>query len=110
MRVDIPSWRDKAAAKRASTYHKIPEHWRLDPSEIERASQQRNLTGSFIEKYLSTEEILITRKDTITILEALRTRTYSSLQVVEAFCKRAAIAHQIVSIVMIFGSGSRLTL
>ncbi|KAL9085591.1 MAG: hypothetical protein Q9159_004630 [Coniocarpon cinnabarinum] len=95
MRREDVSWKAKAAAKRASTYGKIPQQWRLDQAEIDKASRQRNITGPFIEQYLTTEEILITREHAVGITDAISNRQYTSVQVVGAFCKRAAIAHQI---------------
>ncbi|KAI9652013.1 MAG: hypothetical protein M1831_007254 [Alyxoria varia] len=95
MTADNQTWEAKAAAKRASTLEKIPPRWRLEPGEKEKASQQRNITGTFIEQYLSTDEISITGQNPFSLLSKIGSGTYSSIQVVDAFCKRAAIAHQI---------------
>jgi amidase len=91
------SWEAKAAAKRASTLAKIPPEWLLDKKEIEKGLKQRNLTGPFIEQYLSPEEVAIIHQGSTTLVEKIRERELSAVQVTRAFCKTAAIAHQIVS-------------
>lgn len=101
MRVDQQPWEIKAAEKRASTYAKIPLEWRLSAAELERASKQRDLTGSFIEGFLEPNEIAIINMDSIPIVEAIMSRKLSAVEVTRAFCKTAAIAHQIVSWVWI---------
>ena len=91
------SWESKAAKKRASTLAKIPPEWRLSPTDLERASRQRDLTGSFIEGFLDANEIAIVNMDSVTLVEAIKTRKLSAVEVAKAFCKTAAVAHQIVS-------------
>ncbi|KAG8626036.1 hypothetical protein KVT40_006437 [Elsinoe batatas] len=48
MSVSNVSWQEKARAKRTETLAKIPEEWRLSSDDLERARQQRDLTGPFI--------------------------------------------------------------
>jgi amidase len=91
------SWELMAAAKRSSTLAKIPKEWLLDPADLEKASRQRDLAGPFIEQYLSAEEIAIVRQDSVSIVTSIHKGEYSAVQVARAFCKVAAIAHQIVS-------------
>lgn len=64
-RVETPSREARAAAKRASTYSKISEHWTLAPHENEKenAARHRNLAGAFIEQHLSVKQASVTRKD-----------------------------------------------
>jgi predicted solute-binding protein len=97
MLVKGKAWEIKAAAKRSSTLAKIPKEWLLDSADLEKASRQRDLTGAFIEQYLSAEEIIIVRQDSVSIVTSLHKGEYSTVQVTRAFCKAAAIAHQIVS-------------
>ena len=98
MIVQSPTWEQKAATKRADTQAKIPEEWILSTEELEKASKQRNLTGPFIEQYLSPEEIIITKNGATILCERLRKGNYRSVDVVRAFCKRAAVAQQIVGV------------
>ena len=90
-------WEAKAAAKRASTLNKIPLEWRLSPEDLERASVQRDLTGPFIQGFLKVGDISIISMDSVPLVSALREGTLTAVQVSTAFCKTAAIAHQIVS-------------
>lgn len=91
------SWEAKAAAKRSSTHAKIPKEWLLDQEDLAKAAKQRDLTGPFIEQYLTAEEVSIIRQGSVLIINNIRNGEYSAQQVTHAFCKTAAIAHQIVS-------------
>ena len=91
------SWEARAAEKRADTLAKIPLEWRLSPAELERASQQRDLTGPFMEGFLSPDEVAIVNMDSVSLVNAIKARELSAVKVTRSFCKTAAIAHQIVS-------------
>ena len=90
------SWKDRAAAKRAETLNKILPEWRLSADDLERASQQREITGPFIEQFLDKDEISVTSMTSVPLLKALAEQKWSAVQVATAFCRRAAVAHQIV--------------
>ena len=89
-------WEAIAAKKRASTQARIPQEWTLTKDQLDKASRQRNLTGKFIEKYLSDQEIKITRLPATVIVSHVSNGIHSALSVTKAFCKRAAIAQQMV--------------
>ncbi|RMJ11864.1 hypothetical protein CDV36_008521 [Fusarium kuroshium] len=89
------SWEARAAAKRAATLEKIPQPWRLVPEDLERARQQRDLTGSFINGLLDKQTISITSMDSLPILELISSGKLSAIEVTTAFCKTTAVAHQI---------------
>ncbi|OTB07283.1 hypothetical protein M426DRAFT_318298 [Hypoxylon sp. CI-4A] len=89
------NWEAKAAAKRASTSAKIPPEWRLGPDDVKKASKQRDLTGPFIQQFLDAKDIAILSMDSIPIANAVREGNLTSLEVTTAFCKAAAVAHQI---------------
>ncbi len=95
--METQSWEARAAAKRADTLDKIPKEWRLSAADLTRAEAQRDLTGSFIEQFLTPEEIAITTKDSVSLVNEIKERQLTAVQVTTAFCKRAAIAHQIVN-------------
>lgn len=95
----VESWQERAAAKRASILAEIPAAWRLDKTDLERAEKQRVLAGPFIEQLLGADTLSIVGKDSVPLVDAIKNGTYTSEQVTEAFCKSAAIIHQIVSIV-----------
>jgi len=90
------SWKDRAATKRAETLNKIHPEWRLTADDLERANQQRDITGPFIEQFLDKDEVSITSLASVPLLKALAERKWSAVQVATAFCRRAAVAHQIV--------------
>lgn len=96
MTVERLSWQARAAAKVADTHSKIGDHWLLDPKDIERAKQQRQLSGTFMEGFLTEDELDIVRTDSVPLVESLKTGKRSAVQVTRAFCKAAAVAHQIV--------------
>lgn len=65
--------------------------------DLELASKQRDLTGPFfIQKYPDTDTISIVTKDSVLLVQAIRNGKLTSLKVTTAFCKTAAVAHQIV--------------
>ena len=89
------SWKDRAAAKVAHTASKIPSQWRLSQEDRAKARDQKTLTGSFVGSFLSKREVEIVGLDSIALVEELAAGTLGSLEVTEAYCKIAAIAHQI---------------
>lgn len=89
------SWESKAAAKRSSTNAKIPQEWQLSNAELEKAAKQKDLTGSFIEQYLTPDEGFIVAQDANKLAENIRSGEWTAKTVAQAFCKSAAIAHQI---------------
>lgn len=90
-------WEVRAAAKRADTLNKIYPQWRLSAGDIKQASKQKKLTGSFIQGFLSSQDIPILSMDSVPIVNAIKQGQLTSVQVTTAFCKAAAVAHQIVS-------------
>lgn len=95
--MDENSWEARAAVKRAATLDKIPSEWRLSSEDLEQAHSQRDITGSFIEQFLDEETVSITSLKTVQILIAVSEQELTTTEVVRAFCRRAAVAHQIVS-------------
>jgi hypothetical protein len=90
------TWRAKAKAKTQATLAKIPNEWRLPKEELDEAGAQRDITGSFIEQYLDESELRITKEEATTLVSKLQRGQLTARQVTLAFCKSAAIAHQIV--------------
>ena len=89
-------WEARAAAKRASIAAKIPSDWRLSERDLKKAEDRRNLTGSFIEQYLTDHERMITGLSAVSLLSKIRDKDLTALEVTSAFCKRTAIAQQMV--------------
>lgn len=89
------TWRAQGEAKRQAILDAIPEKWRLKDS-IPSATEQRDVTGSYIQQFLSNREIEITETDAVDIAAQTSSGHWSALEVTEAFCHRAALAHQLV--------------
>jgi amidase len=89
------SWQERAAAKVADIASQIPERWRIIQEDRDRAAKERQLNGSFIQSFLSQSENKIVNTDSPELCKQLASRSLSSLEVTEAFCKSAAIAQQI---------------
>lgn len=94
-------WQALVAAKRKRLDAQIPSEWRL--SDDFRASVPAN--GHLIEAdiarrsgILSDKELDISEKfSAVELLKNLAERKFSAVDVTTAFCKRAAIAQQLVS-------------
>jgi amidase len=94
MATDSP-WLTQGKAKRQSILDAIPAKWRLaDP--VPPATEVRDVTGSYIQQYLSDREIEITESDAVHIAAQTTTGRWPAVEVAEAFCHRAALAHQLV--------------
>jgi amidase len=97
---DLPSWQTISADYRKKAASKIPVGWRLSPSIISTISEHSTHSVLDIPRscgILTAEEIDITEKyDAVTLIDFLATGKITSLAVTTAFCKRAAIAQQLV--------------
>lgn len=91
----MSSWKEVAQAKRASIRAKIPEKWLL--SSIPSVQEQKDVTGKYIQQFLTEREIEITETDAVGIVAKTTTGAWKAREVTEAFCHRAALAHQLVS-------------
>lgn len=90
-----PTWQEVAAKRSHDINSKIPEAWRLSAKVLENHKPMDLPRDSGI---LTLRELNITELRAIDILAAIRERKISAVEVTRAFCKRAAIAHQVVSI------------
>jgi amidase len=88
-------WAVLAKEKRDSVNALIPKSWLL-PSPLPPTSEQRDVTGKYIQQYLSPREIEITETDAVGIVKKTTSAEWKAREVAEAFCHRAALAHQMV--------------
>ena len=95
MASQISPWQQLAKAKLDAINASIPEKWCL--SSIPSIEQQRDVTGPFICKFLSREEIEITETDAVDICEKTAYGIWTAEEVVTAFCHRASLAHQLTN-------------
>lgn len=95
-------WIAIASRKQAHRDSLIPSKWRIpssllprDPPRFEDGAQD---VLSVPRKILSPEEIQITEDYTVaTLLEAISHEKFSAETVIDAFCHRAAVAHQLTN-------------
>jgi hypothetical protein len=91
----LSSWQEAAKKKREAVLALIPKAWVLPSISI--SKEERDVSGSYIEKYLNEQEKEITNTDAPEIVAKVANGVWTSVEVTEAFCHRAALAHQLVS-------------
>ena len=93
-------WRVKVADKRAAEYSKIPREWRLAP-ELLIGDENSDLNVMDVPAkcgILSPAELDITEKySAVSLAKAVQSGSIKAVDVATAFCKRAAIAQQLLS-------------
>jgi len=88
-------WKQIGADYAAGVLSKIPQEWRI--KDIPSIDSQPDVTGKYIQQYLSAREIEITETDAVGIVTQTSSGKWKSVDVAKAFCHRAAIAHQLVN-------------
>ncbi|KIW71755.1 hypothetical protein PV04_03889 [Phialophora macrospora] len=91
----VTDWESRAKAKREAILNSIPEKWRVQ--KIPSADEQKDVTGAYIQQFLSEKEVAITETDAVGIAEKVAAGEWSAVDVTEAFCHRASLAHQLVN-------------
>ena len=87
-------WQDRAAEKRARIQASIPKEW-LAHNPGSKISAVELIAGSDL---LSPKEVEITRSAATDLVKKMSVGELTSVEVTLAFCKRAALVHQAVSI------------
>ncbi|KAF2641936.1 acetamidase [Massarina eburnea CBS 473.64] len=89
-------WQLVSRQKKDEQFRRIPAEWRISQLPTKEVT---NYLGFAREcGILNAKELDITEKnDGTTLAERIRKREYSCLEVARAFCKRAAIAHQLTN-------------
>lgn len=93
-----PDWRVVARQKTSSTLAKIRSDWILSEDIKKEAASRRDITGSFISRLLTEHERSITELGSSELVENVRQGLFTATEVTLAYCKRAAFAHQLVSL------------
>ncbi|KAF7586619.1 hypothetical protein BBP40_008555 [Aspergillus hancockii] len=94
--VPLSTWEAAAEAKREAVLNAIPSKWRIE-KPLPPCTEVRDVTGTYIQQYLTPGEIKITETDAVGIVEQTSSGNWTAVEVAEAFCHRAALAHQFVS-------------
>ena len=93
-------WRDLVAQKRAEVAKALPQEWQLPSSILDSISASADIGVLDIPAkcgLLSEKELDITENhDAVDLIAKMGAKELSSFEVTQAFCKRAAIAHQVV--------------
>lgn len=102
---DKPNWSKIAAEAQAKLFDSIPADWQISKDRLPPDSRL-DVTGFPAESgILSPHELDITGNFATDIVRKLATGEWTSQEVTTAFCKRAAIAHQLVSKPMLNSAG-----
>ena len=91
------SWQAKAKAKMAEVRSRIPKDWILKQADLEMAKKQRKLVGEFFKKFLSDADLEIISKDSVQLVDKVKSQHYTAEQVTWTYCKASAVAQQMVS-------------
>jgi amidase len=91
----MSDWKTLGKEKASSVNALIPKSWLLT-TPLPSVEQQRDVTGKYIQQFLSRGEIEITETDAVGIVQKTTSGTWKAREVAEAFCHRAALAHQMV--------------
>jgi amidase len=96
----IKDYKTASQEKRSANAAKIPKEWKLPSKYLENVNANSDLNVLDVPRIcgiLNEKEIDITEKyDATALLEKMAAKQFSSYEVVLAFCKRAAIAQQLV--------------
>lgn len=87
-----------AAKAKAGVLDAIPEKWRLASAQLQLADDANVMDIPLTCGILTPVQIAITEQTATELLSKLAAGELSSVEVTDAFCARAAIAHQLVRI------------
>ena len=94
------AWRSASRTKLAANYAKIPKEWRLGARFLQDVAPNSHLNVLDVPRecgILTKGELEITGQyDATALVGHIASKRLGSHEVVLAFCKRAAIAHQLV--------------
>jgi amidase len=91
------TWQQIAHAKRSNTNALIPSKWLLSSSSPYLSKENCPDATKIPSEILSSSELEMTSAPTEMLLQNLREGKWSAVQVTEAFCHRAALAHQLTN-------------
>jgi amidase len=93
------AWKDIAARKQAERDSKIPSEWKIPKDlmplpETDFVQDFPKASGFFTEN-----ELLITESTASVVVQKIASAEWTSVEVVKALCKRAAVAQQLINCV-----------
>ena len=97
----VQDWQDIVSKKRAEVAKQLPQEWHLSSTIVDTIDEKSDISVLDVPEkcgLLSSQELEITSKyDAVDLIRKMATKELSSVEVTTAFCKRAAVAHQVVS-------------
>lgn len=90
----VTDWKSLGTQKRDAILASIPQKWRID--NVPTREEKKDVT-EYIRQFLDQKELEITETDAVGITQKIASGTWSAVDVIGAFCHRAALAHQLVS-------------
>lgn len=96
------TWEDTGKQARKRLLDSIPPEWRLPEDKLPPAEQANVLDIPSKSGLFTEHELSITTSSATHIVHAIASGEWKAIDVTRAFCKRAAVAHQLVCHVMPF--------
>ncbi|KAL4965147.1 amidase signature domain-containing protein [Aspergillus stella-maris] len=93
-------WQQIASEKRDANMAKIPPGWILDPQVLEDGRSRHSIVGEYIEGLLDAKSRSVTDMDVPELVARMGVGALTAVEVVTAFCKRAAYAHQLSNLLL----------
>lgn len=90
------TWEDISKRAKARVFESIPSEWLVSEDKLPPADQAGVLDFPSKSGLFSENEILITTSSATHIVQTIASGEWTALEVTQAFCKRAAVAHQLV--------------
>jgi len=100
-------WQQLALSVQAKRDASIPEHWRISKEEAKSVGDLHAIP--FIESKLTPRELEITSMSATEVLKKLHSGEWTSVEVTEAICHRAAVAHSVTNCLTEVFFGAALT-
>ena len=90
------TWEDIGKQARTRLLESIPSEWRLPEDKLPPADQANVLDFPSTSGLFTEHELSITTSTATHIVQAIASGGWKAIDVTRAFCKRAAVAHQLV--------------
>jgi hypothetical protein len=90
------TWEDIGKKARARLDESIPSEWRVPKDKMPPADQASALDTPASSGLFSEDELSITTSSATHIVQKIASGEWTAVDVTRAFCKRAAVAHQLV--------------
>lgn len=91
------NWQDIAKAKRAALLDSIPAEWRI-PADLMPPESQLDVTGFPTKSgFFTDDELKYTSTKIPELLQQIHSGKWKTVDVTSAFCKRAAVAHELTN-------------